>query len=250
MSRKKIEEFIYTLSDDMDPSGANRNRYESFFATLSDADFYKEFKKFIKDPDANFKIMYPPMNDKSPTLAFFHKIANKRNVELYEYIYLPHLNKTTDKELAPGTTHKMMVLPLNIKRLVQSVFSKNSTSTTITDRNMETGQVKDTDKHGRLSDVEVTALLAQNQYYTAIEYMNPRADDMHMKRQMLNAISNKGEVSLNELDSDITNKVAVNTMNYYMIGSGLSTNLIDTNGLLLPITIKDKEEVKNSQSIK
>lgn len=250
MARKDIEKYFFDLSDDMDPSGLNRQRYEKYFASLDDKQFYKVMKDFISDTGKNFKIMYPPMVDASPQVKFFTQVAKKRGIELYEYIYMPYLSGSTDKDKAPGSKHKMLIGYFNIKRLMQTVFSKTSTSTTTTDRNMETGQVKDSDKHARVSDVEVVALLAQNQYNTAIEYMNMRADDMHMQRQALNSILTTGEVSLEDLDSDITNKVAVNTMNYYMLASGLVTNLIDTGGMMLPITMREKEEVNNTQSIK
>jgi hypothetical protein len=250
MSRKEMEKYFFDLSDDMDPTGINRERYEDFFKGLSDDEFYKYMKNFIKDPNLNFKIMYPPMSNKSPRVKFFLNVAKKRGVEVYEYIFMPYLNKTKNKEDAPGTVNKMLVGFFPVKRLMQTVFSKNSSSTTITNRNLETGQVKDSDKSARISDVEVVSLLAQNQYATAIEYLNPRADDLHMMRQMHMDIANKGEVSIHDLDSDILNKTAVNSMNYFMLGGGLMTNLIDKNGLLLPLTLKEKEEVNNTQSIK
>lgn len=250
MSRKAMEQYFYELSDHMDPSGVNRERYEKYFASLSDAEFLKQMRKFKKDPNLNFKIMYPPMSDASPTVDFFTKVAEKRKTPIYEYIFLPYLNKSEPREEAPGTVLKILVGDFPIKTLMQTAFSKNSTSTSITNRNMETGQVKDSDKNARVSDVEVVSLLAQNQYATAIEYLNPRADDMHMKRQMHMAIANNGEVSINDLDSDVMNKVALNSMNYFMLGGGLVTNLVDSNGLMLPITLKSQEEVTNTQSIK
>lgn len=250
MARKDIEKYIYELADDMDPSGVNRARYEDYFKPMSDKEFYDYMNNFINDENQNFKIMYPPMSDSSPTISFLTSVAKKRKIPIYQEIFMPYLNKTEDKEKAPGTVRKIMVGTFPVKTLMQTAFAKNTTSTSMTNRNPQTGQVKDSDKSARVSDVEVISLLAQNQYQTAIEYLNPRADDMQMKRQMYAAIASKGEVSMDDMQSDVLNKVSLNTMNYWMLGACFMTNLVDTNGLMLPITMRDREEVKNSQSIK
>jgi hypothetical protein len=249
--RKEMMEYIIKLSNDMDPSGKNAKRYQGYFEPMADKEFFKFMKTFMEDEDINglnFKIAYTPYEDTRP-VEFYEKVATSRGVKMEETVYMPFLNNSS-KEEAFASTQQIFTGYVPVKRLAQRAMKKNASSTSITDRNMETGQVKDEDKNGRVSDVEVSALLAQNQYHTAIEYMNPRADDMQMKRQMLTAIREKGEVSLEELDSDVMNKVALNTMNYYVLGSGLNTNIIESSGLVLPITLRGREESKNTQTIK
>ena len=63
---------------------------------------------------------------------------------------------------------------------------------------------------------------------------------------MQKRILRDGEVSLEDLPNDPINKVAMNTINAFIIGSGIVSNLIDESGYLLPITLKSQEENKNA----
>ena len=126
------------------------------------------------------------------------------------------------------------------------LFKKNQTSINITKRNAETGQVTDSDKSVRVTDVELNSLIAEGQYNAAIEYYGPRADDMVMKSRMLKDIQRNGEATLENLKSDTMNKTTINTANYMFLGACLATNLIDNTGYMLPITIKGKEENKTA----
>ena len=62
--------------------------------------------------------------------------------------------------------------------------------------------------------------------HTLKELNGPRADDSVAKKEMLQAISTKGYVTLGELTDDVTNKTTLNTVNTYFLGMGLKTDLI------------------------
>ena len=72
---------------------------------------------------------------------------------------------------------------------------------------------------------------------TLKELNGPRSDDMVMKQQMLQDIALNGYVSLNDLDSDVMNKTTLNTVNVFLLGMGLDSDLV-TKGLMLPGTLK------------
>ena len=59
---------------------------------------------------------------------------------------------------------------------------------------------------------------------------------------MLRAIQRDGEVELRDLPNDPVNKVTLNTINVFMLGSGLQTNFINEAGYVLPITLKGQED--------
>jgi hypothetical protein len=68
----------------------------------------------------------------------------------------------------------------------------------------------------------------------------PRADDMVAKEEMYAAIAQKGYVSLNELTNNVDNKVTLNTLDVYLIGCGIKSDLI-TRGSYLRKTINSKK---------
>lgn len=206
---------------------------------MDDKKFFKYMKDFFNDEDKNFRIAYIP-SEHGMTFSKINKVADKHGIPLYEYMYMPYLTGNTENP--PGTLHKMMIGDIPIKRLQQMLFKKNQTSVNITKRNPETGQVTDSDKSARVTDVEVYSLIVQDQKNAALEFYGPRADDMRMKSRMLKDIQRDGETSLENLESDTMNKMSLNTVNYMFLGAGLTTNLIDNTGYMLPITIRAKEE--------
>jgi hypothetical protein len=74
---------------------------------------------------------------------------------------------------------------------------------------------------------------------TMRELNGPRADDMSMKNQMLHDIALNGYVKLEDLDDDVENKTTLNTVNVFLLGMGLDSDLV-TKGLMLPASLKDE----------
>lgn len=237
--RKEIETDILGLVDDMDPSGKNTERMRAFFSTMDDHAFYTFFDEFFDNTDKNIPIAYDAYNN-PVSMGFAHKIAKKRGVPIYERVYRPYLNGNIDDP--PGTVHPIMVLDVPVKRLKQMAFSKNHTSTAAAKRDPRTGQVTGEDRTARVTDVEAFSLIVQGQYSAAQEFYGPMADDTEAHYEMLRSIQRDGEVELRDLPNDPINKVTMNTINAFMLGSCLETNFIDESGYVLPITLKGKEE--------
>lgn len=116
---------------------------------------------------------------------------------------------------------------------------KNGISTSADIRSALTGQVTGADKNGRESDLENTMLISLGMKDTLRELNGPRADDLVMKREMLTSIATKGYVSLEELTDEITNKTTLNTVNVYLLGMSLDSDLV-TKGLMVKKTLEEE----------
>jgi hypothetical protein len=122
------------------------------------------------------------------------------------------------------------------------VVTKSHTSVTNTKRDAKTNQVTGSDKTARVTDVEAYSLLVQELYACAQESYGPMADDEAAFYEMEKRIQRDGEVSLEDLPNDPLSKVTTNTIEYYMLGSCIATNLIEETGYMLPITLKANED--------
>ena len=82
------------------------------------------------------------------------------------------------------------------------------------------------------------------------EFYGPRADSMDAKEKLYDAIR-KGErlPRMSDLPNSIDDKVAINTLNQYLLGASLVSDLI-SDSYLLPITKKELLNNKiNKESI-
>jgi hypothetical protein len=109
-------------------------------------------------------------------------------------------------------------------------------------------QVIGESKNSRVSDADNYALSVVQSDAALREFMSSRSDDLHMKQQMLKKINQDGYVKLSDMDSNPENKVALNTLDIYYLGSSIKTDLI-TPGLMLKDTQNNKA-VKQSVSSK
>jgi hypothetical protein len=121
----------------------------------------------------------------------------------------------------------------------QFLQHKNFSAGTTEHSNPITGQVTGGDKNGRESDLENSMLISLGMLDVLKELNGHRADDLVMKQQMLTSIGTKGYVSLEELDNDPANKTTLNTVNTYLLGMGLNSDLV-TKGLMLKKTIDEE----------
>ena len=158
-------------------------------------------------------------------------------ISLFEYVYMPHI--TMDQKNVVRTPLPVPVIWLNIKRTQQTVMHKNGLSTTVDTRSPITNQLVGADKNGRSSDLENTMLVSMGLTNTLHELNGPRSDDLVMKNTMQRDISTKGYYKISESESNVTNKTTLNTVNTYLLGMGLQSDLVTT-GLMLKNTLKEE----------
>lgn len=232
--RKEMESLIYKFFDAFDKSGKNTKKYKELFSPMSNAQFDKWFKEFFEDENA-YLILDVCDYEHSMTLEDVERAAKVIDIPLFEDVYMPHL--TMDKKHVVVTKEPVPVGYLNIKRTQQTVSKKNGLSTDIDKRSALTNQVTGRDKNGRQSDLENSMLISLGLENTLRELNGPRADDMVMKQQMLQDIANNGFVRLDDLESDIENKTTLNTVNVFLLGMGLDSDLV-TRGLMTTSTLR------------
>lgn len=233
--RKEMETLIYSVFTALDPSGVNTEKYKSMFSKMSDAQFDKFFKDLFKNED-RYLILDIVDYERTITMDQIENAAKILNVPLMERVAMPFANG--DKDNPSITKYEVPVGYLHMKRMQQILSKKNSTSTNISNRSVITGQVVNDDKNARESDQEVFGLVALDANNVLRELLGPRADDMTMKTQMYSEIARKGFVSLDELTDNVENKTTLNTVDMYLCGMGIKSDLV-TKGLALKKTLND-----------
>ena len=231
--RKQMETLIYDVFTALDPSGVNTAKYKTMFSKMSDQQFDTFFKELFKNEN-RYLILDIVDYEHTVNMDDIEKAAKILDVPLMERVVMPFANG--DKEKPAVTKYEVPVGYLHMKRMQQILSKKNSTSTDISNRSAIVGQVINDDKNARQSDQETFALVALDANDILREFMGPRADDMTMKTQMYSEISRKGFVSMDDLTDNVNNKTTLNTVDMYLCGMGIKTDLI-TKGLALRKTL-------------
>lgn len=234
-NRQYIEKLIYDTFDALDPSGTNSNKYKLLFSTMSDIEFEKYMKNFLKDDNEQFTLDIVEY-EHDLKMEYCENAAKVLGIPLMEYVYMPHL--TMDKKHVVVSKEKCLVSYINVKRTQQLLHKKNGISIANEKRSATTGQVVNKDKNARNSDIEASMLVSLGADKILQELHGPRADDPIMKQQMNQSIATKGYVMLEELENLPTNKVTLNTVNTYLLSMGLISDLV-TPTYILPKTSEE-----------
>ncbi len=133
-----------------------------------------------------------------------------------------------DKKNVIRTKEPVLVSYVNIKRTQQLLHKKNSLSKSADKKSAVTGQVVQKDKNARVNDMEGSMLVALGADKLLKEMYGPRADDHVMKNEMNTKIADQGYVELDDLTDISTNKVTLNTINDYLLGMGLKSDVVSS----------------------
>lgn len=234
--RKEVEMLIYKVMDTLDPTEANSEWFKKKFVSMNDKQFEEFFKQEwpIKFQMKLFEI--------EPTMDKIIKALNFLNVPLMEDIYMPFLYTNRDGEPVK-TNYPALVVYVPIKKMKQFISKKNSMSVDIDDRNPKTGRLINRDKNGNASDRELECLAVMGLDNTIRELSTFRADSMDAKNEFYAAISDKNMVSLNDVNVTKQDSIARNTLNTYLLGAHINTNLINIDDYLA-YTLRDKQRIK------
>lgn len=231
-NREQILDIIYTTYDKADPTGRNSAKMREMFDNMSDQEFASFMKAFLDNDDENFVFdLIEYENDLK--MDNIEKAADYLGVPLMEYVYMPHL--TMDRNHVVCTKEKCLVGYEPIKRTQQFRSKKTGMSVSNERRSALTDQVTNKDKNARDSDIEAFMLRALGCDSILQELHGPRADDRVMKEEMNRSIATKGYVMLDELTNLPTNKTTLTTVNTFLLGMGLQSDLI-TDSNILPKT--------------
>ena len=196
---------------------------------MTDADFEKWANAMGHDLDDTIQMFQLPFEEMKMTQI--KDAANYIGCPLEEYIWYRHND-------ADGIRTKMRVPVgfLHIKRVQQLLAKKNRYAFDTDDTSFKTGQVKGDAKVASLSDPETFMLSALNADNALKEFLGPRADNQSAKRDMYKQISQDGYATLEGMEEDITQKTTLNTMNVYLLGAGIKSDLV-VNSLKTAYTI-------------
>ena len=221
--RLDMENLIYSVMDKLDPTGTNTKSYKAMFKPMSDSQFETFFKILFKDENS-FLTLDVVDYERDLKIEHVEDAAKVLGIPLFEKIAIPYANMDKDNPII--TKFEVPWGYIHVKRMQQMLSKKNTTSTDIGSRSAITGQVVGKDKNARDSDAENFALVTIDANDTLREFLGPRADDKVMKTEMYSEIARKGYTSLNGLTNDVENKTTLNTLDVFMMGMGLKTDLI------------------------
>lgn len=233
-TREQVELLIYKIMDTLDPTEQNSNWYKEKFAKMSDAQFLDFFKQEfpIKFQMKVFEI--------EPTMDKIYTAANALKVPIMEDLYMPFLYEDSNGK-AVKTNYPALVIYCPIKKMKQFLSKKNSMSINITERNWKTGRLINKDKNGNTSDREMECLAVMGLPNTMREMSTYRADSMRAKTEFYATINEKNMVSLKDVDVSKDDSISRNTLNAYLLGSHINSNLINI-GDYLSRTLEDKDK--------
>lgn len=218
--REKIIELVLGVVKRMDNKKmANYNYYKAMLETMSNENFEIWANSMGHELDDTVQMFQLPFEEMKMTQI--KEAANYLKLPLEEYIWFRHND-------AEGIRTKMRVPVgyVHIKRVQQLLAKKNKYSFDTEKVELKSGQVKGESKVASLTDPESFALSAINANYALKELLGPRADNQLQKMEMYRQIMRDGYATLDGMTDDVTQSTTLNTVNTYLLGSGVSSDLI------------------------
>jgi hypothetical protein len=221
--REKIEKLVLGVVKRLDNKKMiNHERYQTMFKLMDDDEFEKWASGMGKDLDDTIQIFQLPFEEMK--LTQIKDAADYLGVPLEEYIWYRH----TD-ERGLRTRMRVPVGYIHIKRVQQLLAKKNRYALDAEDTSLKSGQVKGDSKVAALTDPESFALVAINADKSLEELLGPRADNQSKKLNMYRQIAMDGFATLEKMkeDEDITQSTTLNTLNTYLLASGIRSDLVN-----------------------
>lgn len=237
--RKEIEALIIKTFTALDKSGSNSQYYQNLFSTLSDEKFFKLISGRLP-----FRLHTAPFVAE-PNLSDCKDAMKVLQKPLLEKVNLNYLRKNEKGEAIQSK--ECLVGYINVKRLKQMMAKKTNAAIEIAKRDMKTGRLLGDDKGGIESDKEFEGAMALNLENVAVEYSRFKAASMEAKAEAYNLINVKGEVSFEEIDTKKSDSIAKNSLNVYLIGANIHSNLVDEM-YYTPHTLENRKRQVSRQS--
>jgi hypothetical protein len=222
--KQRTIDYVCKALDLIEGGTSNSSRYRKEWEAMSDAQFTKFMEELRRDENRQMVYLEVIEFERDLKLHNIQKCAEFMKVPLYEYVAIPDL--TGDPNNVTVTPEPVPVGYAHYKRMQQTVLKKNSTNIRVNKRNPKTGQVVQSDKTVRNTDVETYAMMSLGAKQALREFMGPRGDDPVMENELYTAIANNGYARLEDLTNDVHNKVSINTLNIYYLMMGMTTNLV------------------------
>lgn len=230
--RKKAEALIYKTFDALDPTGSNTKFWKEMFAGMDD----KEFKDFT-NRKLPYRLQTSPFRYEPSTQNIVDAL-DVIGVPLLEDVYEPYLYENGEGKAV--TSKKALIGYVNLVPMKQMLAKKNNWSVDNAQRESKTGRLTGHDKGGLVSDREMESLLLFDQLKCVDLFSHEMADDMDAKSQMLTQINSTGQYRQEETVRENKNQISKNTVDAYLIGSCLYTNLL-CHEYMTPYTLSERQ---------
>ena len=235
--RAKIKKLVMDVVKALDnDKQLNVQRYDLLFKTMTNDEFDKWAASMGHELDDTIQIFQLPFEECS--MEQIKNAADILNTPLEEYVWF------RDKGGDPiRTKYKVPVGYVPIKRVQQMISKKNRMTTNAEKRGLKSGQVAGDSKVASVSDLEAYCLLSVGADRILEELYGPRADGYDKKADFYKQISDNGFANLDALETDLTKHTALNTLDTYLLASGIKTDLIN-DILKTPYTLEQDLNVK------
>ena len=218
--RVAAEAFIHKFIKEIDPSGYNTEQYNKIFKNMSD----KEFDIYMKDirDKKKFLVIFKPLYEaKGITTENNIAVAKKYGLSFFEHLIYSNNKEGPDYK----TPIEYLVIDLPYRRQSQTLVKKVSipeNNKTIEER---TYQPTGASKGGKLSYPEVQVLMGMGLTNTINELARFRGGDKGGFNAYNSMILKYGSANLSTLDQFTTGVESTKTLNIYLKGMHINTNL-------------------------
>jgi hypothetical protein len=221
IARAQFEKNIFDLFNELDPGGYNSQSYKDYFSSLTDEQIRTFAYLLYKKEDFNLFFEVGLLDKKNaPTLKKIKQIAEKRKIDLVEYVVFPYKRPDNPRE-APVSTTKVPVIHAVIRPLQQLLDKKNNIVSNTDSINTLTGQVTGDSKASSLSNMQTISLITSNQLKPIKEMLGPRSDELPAKLKMIDAIENTGDYDIDDIPLHSQDKQSLETMRVMLIAAGM-----------------------------
>ena len=229
--RAKIKKLVMDVVKAIDnDKQLNVQRYDLLFKTMTDDEFDRWAGSMGHELDDTIQIFQLPFEECS--MEQIKNAADILNLPLEEYVWFRDKGDTPIR-----TKYRVPVGYVPIKRVQQMLNKKNRLTVDAEKRGLKSGQVSGDSKVASVSDLEAYCLLSVGADKILEELYGPRADGYDKKAEFYKQISENGFASLDYLETDLTKHTALNTLNAYLLASGIKTDLINST-LKTPYTLE------------
>ena len=221
----RIKKLVLDIVKKMDNKKMlNYKRYEAMFAMFEqNPDEFRKWDVLNNDAlDSSITMYMLPFEECS--MQQIKAAADELKCPLEEYIYFRQ-----DDPRGIRSKTKVPTGYVHIKRMQQILSKKNHYSFDNDERSLKTGDVKGESKVASLSDPESFALSAIGADAALKEFLGPRADNTIQKQEMYREIARDGFCTLGSLTPGNKGSTTLNTLNTYLLASGIRTDLITPN---------------------
>lgn len=220
-NRKKTEEFILRYIDKMLPGSPNKDVYDAYFKSLSDAQF-EQFMLDLESGKHQLSITAPNFSK--------HKLSVERNIAIakelgHDYFQQLWISETAEcpKYLTPI---KYFVVDLPGRRASQSLVKKISVQETDKTVDILSGQpTGDSRKGAKISFPELQVMAAMGLDNTVIELMKFRGGDVKGRNAMNAMIDRHGVANLEVLKNYSGGVESVKTLKVFLTAAHLKNTL-------------------------